>query len=269
MPHADVAGRALHYVRDGEGPPLLLVQGMSGHGRHWGDRFLGLLHRDFDVIAYDHRGVGGSDRIDPSAPLTIRDLADDAAGLLDALGLERAHVLGISMGGMVAQELALSHPDRVDRLVLGCTYAGGPGSVLTTPEVGQRLAAGWTSGDREQALRTGFEVNVSAAYAADEGNFAAFRETALDRPVPVPVILAQVQAIGGWHAQDRLAGVRAPTLVVHGTEDQMLVADNGRLIAQRIPGARLVELEGVGHLFWLERPEEVVALVRDHLLGAG
>src|SRR5258705_9934333 len=123
MAHVHVDGRELFHVRRGTGEPLLLVQGMSGTHLAWGETFLGELERDFDVIAYDHRGVGRSAPV--SAPFSTADLAEDAAGLLDALAIEDAHVLGISMGGMVAPELTLRHPARVRTLALGCPHPRG------------------------------------------------------------------------------------------------------------------------------------------------
>src|SRR6476660_4225873 len=152
----------LDYERTGAGPPLLLIMGMSGTSLHWDEPFLEQLRSDFDVIAYDHRGVGASTRLD--GPLTIREMAADAAGLLDALEVDSAHVMGVSMGGMIAQELALAHPERLRTLTLGCTYCGGEGSSVTSQAVLQRLTEAMVSGDRERALRVGFAVNVSAAY---------------------------------------------------------------------------------------------------------
>jgi pimeloyl-ACP methyl ester carboxylesterase len=252
----------LDYERSGAGPPLLLIMGMSGTALHWGEPFLEPLCRDFDVIAYDHRGVGASSRLE--RPLTIAQLADDAAGLLGALEIDTAHVLGISMGGMVAQELALAHPERVRTLTLGCTYCGGAGSTLASPEVIQRLTAAMVSGDRERALRTAWEVNVSAAMADDEDAYARLLAIAQARAVAVPVILAQMQAIAGHDTSTRLPGLRVPTLVVHGTEDQMVPVQNGRLIASLIHGSQLEILEGVGHMFVWERPERSAELVRGH-----
>jgi pimeloyl-ACP methyl ester carboxylesterase len=252
----------LSYERTGSGPPLLLVMGMSGTALHWGAPFLEDLGRDFELISYDHRGVGRSTRLE--GPLSISQMADDAAALLAALELDSANVLGVSMGGMVAQELALRHPERVEALVLGCTYCGGEGSSLAPPEVIQRLAAAMQSGDRALALRTGWEINLSPGAAADEQSYARFLEAAASYAVAVPVILAQMQAVAGHDTSRRLGGLQAPTLVVHGTADQLIPVSNGHLIAGLIPGARLEILEGVGHMFWWETPGRAAELVREH-----
>jgi 3-oxoadipate enol-lactonase len=252
MSHLTVGGRRLFHQRRGAGEPLLLIQGMSGTHLAWGEPFLAELERDFEVVAYDHRGIGRSDRVD--APFTIAELAADAAGLLDELGWESAHVVGISMGGMVAQELALAHPGRIRTLTLGCTYCGGAGSALAPAATLQKLSVGMMSGDRELAFRTGFEVNVSAAFAAQEGNYDTFRAMAKSLPAPVPVIMLQMQAIAGHDTSARLPSLDVPTLVLHGDADQMIPVQNGRMIASLIPDARLEVLEGVGHMFWWEQP---------------
>jgi 3-oxoadipate enol-lactonase len=265
MPQAAVDGISLYYERRGAGEPVLLIQGMSGTHLAWGDAFLAALGDDLDLVAYDHRGVGEST---PQAnAFTIAQLADDAAGLLEALGWERAHVLGISMGGMVAQELALRHPERIRTLTLGCTYPGGAESRLADPALIQELAGALMSGNRELALRTGFKANLSAAHVADEAHWAPFQAMATALPVAVPVIMLQMQAVMGHDTSARLGSIEAPTLVVHGTEDQMLPVTNGELIARLVPHARLELLEGVGHMFWWEQPERSAALVRSHVLS--
>jgi pimeloyl-ACP methyl ester carboxylesterase len=248
--------------RSGSGPPLLLIMGMSGTALHWVEPFLAALRDDFEVIAYDHRGVGRSSRLE--GPTTIAELAEDAAGLLGALEIDSAHVLGISMGGMIAQELALGHPERVRTLTLGCTYCGGEGSSHAAPEVARRLFEAMSSGDRERALRTAWEVNVSEAMAADEDAYAAFLEIGRQRTVAVPVVMAQMQAILAHDTSARLKDLKMPTLVIHGTHDQLLPVENGRVIASRIPGSQLEILDGVGHLFFWERPEHSAELVRAH-----
>src|ERR1039458_1925531 len=252
MPIASVGEIELDYERSGSGPPMLLIMGMSGTALHWCEPFLTALRRDFEVIVYNHRGVGASSRLDE--PISIVQMAADAVGLLDALDIDSAHVVGISMGGMIAQELALAHPERVRTLTLGCTYCGGEGSILASPEVLQRLTEAMMSGDRERALRTGFEVNVSATMAADEEAYAAFLEIGRRRAVAVPVVMAQMQACIAHDTNARLSELAMPTLVLHGTDDQLLPLENGRLIASRVPGSQLEVFDDVGHLFLWERP---------------
>jgi pimeloyl-ACP methyl ester carboxylesterase len=262
MASIDVTGSPIEYVRRGAGEPLLLIQGMSGTHAGWGEPFLGLLEPHFDLIAYDHRGIGASAPREGS--FTIANLADDAAGVLDALGIEQAHVLGISMGGMVAQELAIAHPERIRTLALGCTYPGGAGSKLTDQAVVQRLLAGFATGDPEQILRASFEVNVSPAFAAGAGEWERFLAMAREVPAPIPVVFEQLRAAGLHNAGDRLHSISAPTLVIHGDRDEMLDVLNGELIARLIPGARLEILPGVGHLFWWEQPEVSARLLAEH-----
>jgi pimeloyl-ACP methyl ester carboxylesterase len=252
----------LDYGRSGSGPPLLLIMGMSGTVFTWGETFLELLRRDFDVIVYDHRGVGASTPL--SGQITIAQLAEDASELLSALELDSAHVLGISMGGMIAQELALKHPEQVRTLTLGCTYCGGPHSTQGPPWVLERLTEGMMSGDPMLALRTAWQVNVSEAMADDAEAFAGFLETARQRSVAVPVIMAQLQACAAHDTSTRLHQLAMPTLVIHGTEDLMLPVENGRQVAALIAGSRLEIFDGVGHLFFWERPERAAELLRSH-----
>jgi len=262
MPLAQVGDIELSYERVGEGPPLLLIMGMSGTKHHWGEPLLADLGRDFGVIAYDHRDCGDSTKT--GEPFTIADLAEDAAGLLESLEVDSAHVMGISMGGMVAQELALTHPERIRSLTLGCTYCGGEGSRLSSEATMRKLAEGMASGDRERAIRTAWEVNVSPTFAAGEDVYATFLQNGLKYGVALPVIMEQMRAITGHDTSARLAEMAPPTLVIHGTLDEMLPVDNGHMIAGLIPDARLEILEDVGHLFFWEDPQRSAELVREH-----
>jgi pimeloyl-ACP methyl ester carboxylesterase len=255
----------LHYVRGGQGEPLLLIQGMSGTHLSWGEPFLSRLSGDFDTVAYDHRGIGFSPQAD--GPFSIADLADDAETLFDRLEWQTAHVMGISMGGMVAQELALRHPQRIRTLTLGCTYCGGPGSSLAGPEVIQELGAAQMSGDAELALQTGFRINTSQAFRSEPSNYDAFREMALSAPARLATILLQMQAIAAHDTQSRLREIDKPTLVLHGMEDQMIPYRNGEIIASQIPGSRLELFEDVGHMFWWEQPQRSAELLRHHALS--
>jgi 3-oxoadipate enol-lactonase len=266
VPTAGDAGVELYWERTGAGEPLLLIQGMSGTHLTWGRPFLSRLEVDFDCVAFDNRGIGNSPVV--SEPFTIADLAADALAVMDAAGLETAHVLGISMGGMTAQELALAHPDRLRSLTLGCTYPGGPGSSLIAPEDAGPLLEAISSGNLDRAFKAMYEVNLSPAFRADEAHYADFTAMAGSLPARQQTVQLQVQAIGGHDTQARLAEIAAPTLVVHGTEDKMIPVANGELIASLIPGARLEILDGVGHMFWWEQPERSAELLRAHALGA-
>jgi 3-oxoadipate enol-lactonase len=196
--------------------------------------------------------------------VTIPQMAGDAAALLSALEIDSAHVIGISMGGMIAQELALAHPELVRSLTLGCTYSGGEGSAVAPPETIALLGEAMMSGDRARAVRAGWEVNVSASFAADEEAWEAYEAIAERRAVAIPVVMAQMQAIAGHDTSARLPSLRTPTLVIHGTEDRMLPVSNGHMIAGLIPDARLEILDGVGHLFFWEQPQRTAELVRGH-----
>ncbi|HUR86613.1 MAG TPA: alpha/beta hydrolase [Solirubrobacteraceae bacterium] len=266
MPPLSVAGTQLHVERRGTGEPLLLIQGLGGNSLHWGEPFLRELERDFEVILFDNRGAGRSAPL--HGDLTTAGMAADALALLDALGIERAHVFGISMGGMVAQELALAAPERIASLVLGCTSCGGTQSRATDQAVIQKLTAAVLSGDHERTLRTGFELVVSARFAADPKNYAAFAEAARRHPATIPLLMSQQAAVVAHDTYSRLRGLTVPTLVIHGTADQMLGAVNGDLVASLIPGAGLERLEGIGHIFFWEQPERSAQLIREHAAAA-
>jgi 3-oxoadipate enol-lactonase len=267
MPKIDVGGIELHYQRAGSGEPLLLIQGMSGTHVSWGEPFRSALEESFDVVAFDNRGIGLSAPFEES--FTIAEMAADTAELLERLEIESAHVVGISMGGMIAQELALAHPGRLRSLTLGCTYCGGEGSRLMPRENAEKLAAALASGDRDQALRAGYEINLSPAFRADENAYAAFHAMATEVPAPRQIIELQLQAIFGHDTSGRLGEILAPTLIIHGTVDGVLPFSNGEQIAALMPGARFEALEDVGHMFWWEQPQRSAELIREHALAAG
>ena len=268
MPSLPVRGSQLHAERRGSGEPLLLIQGMGANIAHWGEPFLGALDGDFELILYDHPGTGLSGPIvgDSETP----GLAEVALGLLDALQVERAHAFGFSMGGMVAQELALAAPERVATLTLAATSCGGTQSKPTSPETVQALTTAVLSGDREHILKVAFGLLFSRGFAAHAANFPPFAEAARIHPAPITTTLDERCALPAHDAFSRLRGLAVPTLVVHGTEDRLLDAVNGDLVASMVPGARLELLDGVGHLLFWEQPERVAQLVREHgAAGAG
>lgn len=264
MPRVDAGGSELNYERSGGGEPLLLIQGMSATHLAWGRAFLEPLERSFECIVFDNRGMGLSGPA--QMPFTTADMAGDVAGLLDALELESAHVLGISMGGMIAQELALAHPTRIRTLTLGATWCGGPEGTLMTDEDLRMLGAAMASGDREQVHRAMWEINLSPDFRAEKSNYEAFREMATELKAPKDVIFEQMRACAGHNTSTRLSRISVPTQAIHGTADRIIGVNNGVQIG-RLLGIEPQLMDGVGHMFWWEQPERAASLVRDHALA--
>lgn len=264
MPSVDAGGTELYYERAGSGEPMLLIQGMSATALAWGRPFMEGLETSFDTVIFDNRGMGRSGRAE--LPFSVRDMAGDAAALLDALDLETAHVVGISMGGAIAQELALAHPERIRTLTLGATFCGGPEGTLMAREDLEMLGAAYASGDPEQVFRAMWVINISPDHRADDSNFAAFREMGGRLPAPRPVVMQQMQACAEHDTSGRLHELEMPTLVIHGTADRLIKPENGELIARLVP-APIERLEDVGHMFWWEQPERSAELIRQHALA--
>jgi pimeloyl-ACP methyl ester carboxylesterase len=241
----------------GAGPPLLLIQGLGYGAWGWDPVVPGLAER-FRVLSFDNRGIGGSEV--PPGPYAAAEMAEDAVEVLDEAGVERAHVVGASLGGMIAQELAVAHPGRLAGLVLCCTTPGGPGAV-PMPEVTVRLFGEAASLEPQVALRRFVENALAPGQdaVADE----LFRRR-LENP-PDPVGWQAQAAAGTTFAGVDLARIQAPTLVVHGTADNVVDPANAALLAARIPNARLERLDGAGHMLFWERPDAFVRLVSEFL----
>jgi pimeloyl-ACP methyl ester carboxylesterase len=223
-------------------PPLVLLEGMGGDIAGWRRNIPHLASRLF-VVAHDFRGNDRSEMADE--PVTMTTFVDDTVALLDALGLEAAHLYGQSFGGMVAQELALTHPGRVRSLVLGCTHPGHAHVVR--------------SAERAPKDRP-WELLYSPGFSEAHPEHVAEDLAAGSRQQP-HARRRQWEAVQGWDAHERLPEIDAPTLVIHGAEDRMVHPENARMLAERIPGARLALIEGAGHVYHSERAEEADRLV--------
>jgi 3-oxoadipate enol-lactonase len=259
MPIAQIGDLKIHYQVRGLGDPLLLIMGYRGSGYMWGDEFLFPLSRYFSVITFDNRGTGKSDK--PNAVYTIPMMAGDAAGLLEHLGIQQAHVFGVSMGGMIAQELALRYPRRVDRLILGCTHCGGPLATLPPLYVLETLL---TPPDlsREVAIRRQWAVMFSPDFVMTNAAFLdRLTERSLAHPTPLYSAIRQAMAIQRFNTYGRLSQMMTPTLIASGDDDMLVPLANAYLLADRIPGAALEILPGAGHGFFWQSPELVVNLL--------
>jgi 3-oxoadipate enol-lactonase len=246
------------WERMGVGEPLLLIHGLGYARWGWEPVLPGLAER-FEVILFDNRGVGESDA--PPGPYTVAEMAADAARVLDEAGVERPHVVGTSLGGMVAQELALARPERVRRLVLACTTPGGP-NAYPMPQTTVALMAEAATMEPAVALRR-FVENALAPETVER------HPELVDRIMTHRLATAQdpaawaAQAAAGatFDALDRLGGLAAPTLVQHGTEDVVVDPRNGDLLVELVPDARLERFPDTGHLYFWERPERFVESV--------
>ena len=248
MPHTGNQGAKIYYDEEGTGDPILLIMGLGYPSIAW-YRTRPVLSKDFRTIALDNRGVGRSDR--PPGPYPIPLMASDAAAVLDAAGVEKAHVYGVSMGGMIAQEVALQYPGRVRSLILGCTAAGGPDAVRAEAEATKMLMArGSMTADEAARAAIPFIYDPSTPQSRIE------EDIEMRRPwFPHPdAYNAQLQGILAWEAYSRLSNISAPTLVIHGESDRLIPAGNGKLIAEKIPGAKLVLLPQASHIFSTDQP---------------
>lgn len=251
------------WYEGGQGPVLLLLNGWTASGRMWPAAWVADLERRFTVVRVDSRGTGLS-RTAP-APFTMRDLADDAADVLRSLTEEPALVLGLSMGGMIAQELALRHPRLVRHLLLVSTRPPAPAHIAGSSQVMAGTLARPVPG---QPLEEFFLGNW-AAYCEPgfpEREPALLEELVrqiLARPTPRAGVLNQMTAIAGWHGSRRLASLQVPTTVVHGDSDPLMPVGNGMRLARLIPRARYVELSGIGHLVPHEAGEALLRLISE------
>lgn len=262
MPQAKVGDIQLYYEDQGQGEPLLLIMGLGASTLSWSEQ-IPSFSREFRVIAFDNRGAGRSDK--PAMRYNIALFADDTAGLMDALGIDSAHVYGQSMGGFIAQELALRHPQRVRTLLLASTSCGGRQAVVASPENLAVIGMMNVLTPREAAEK-GLPLLYSAEFIARHREALiqrSLREAEL-RPPP-DAFGRQVQAAIRHNTFDRLPDIRCPTLVITGGDDKVVPAENSRMLAERIPGAELAVLSGAGHGYLVEKAAESNAVVLEFL----
>lgn len=259
MPYAAAADVEVHYEVQGRGAPLLLLMGLGASGDMWGGDFLAALARRFRLIVPDNRGTGATRC--GTAPYTIEQLAADAAAVLDAEGVLAAHVLGVSMGGMAAQALAVDRPARVRGLVLGCTTAGGPAAVPPRHAAMEDLRRHGPLGGKGAALLVTPEF-----VRRRTGLLSRLAVRALARPTPPAVLREQAAAVLAFDLSARLGEVLAPTLVITGDRDGVIPPENARLLVRGIRGARGVIVKDTAHCFFWEAPERAAAAVIDFLV---
>lgn len=242
-----------YYESHGAGFPLVLIRGLGSNADHWYAQVTD-LSRHYRVIIFDNRGIARSSN--PGGPFTIPDMAEDTIGLMDALGIEQAHVLGVSMGGMIAQEMALEHPRRIKGLILAVTHCGGAHQVAAEGAVRQKLLRMVTEGSLEAGADAIDAFFARRTIEERPQVVQAFAEVSTRHPAGPEILQRQMRAVAGHDTYHRLGRIEAPTLVLAGEADALIPPANSRILAERIPGAELLVVPGGGHQVLVEQPRE-------------
>ena len=253
MPLARAEGANIYYEVIGQGEPLVLIQGHGHHLLHWGALPNEFVKIGYQVVLVDNRGVGRSDK--PYDPVTISMMADDVCKVMDAAGIGRASVFGVSMGGMIAQVFALNHPDRLTNLILGCTFPGGQNQVKSDSEAAKILSdyEYLKNMTPEQRSMTVFKFFCSEEFIQENPEaFKYYHQVTTDYPTPTFTFKRQAEVILKEDTWDRLPGIKAPTMIITGTADRIVPFKNSELLEERIPGAELVLLQDKLHGFFIE-----------------
>ncbi len=266
MPHAKVNDISMYYRTVGEGAPLVMIMGFTGNSDWWPKQMIAELSQSFQLILLDNRGSGRSDI--GKRLYTMRRFADDTIALMDALEIENAHILGVSMGGMIAQEVALNYPERVNQLVLGCTGCGPRRGALLSKE---RMAF-WKRFLLEPKIRQRrFAANIffSQEYLESEPReqmlqFAAQMNIA---PISATGRAHQLSAILRFNSYSRLPRLKNQTLIIAGSQDYIIPIKNSHILAAQIPNSELVIFDGPGHAFFIEVMDETVSEISNFLLS--
>ncbi len=254
MPRITAGAIQINYETYGQGEPLLLIMGFGLPGAAW----LPVLPflAGFQCIYYDNRGTGNSDK--PETPYTIAEMADDASNLLAALGIRRASVYGVSMGGMIAQELALRHPEQVHKLVLGCTMAGGKSAIHASEEVYQKLTEAFLgiAGNPQGAVETILPLLFPSEFIAQHPELKPMILAGFQMAPPTPPRSIELtrQAILQFDTWDRLSEIKCPVMIVHGEKDIIIPPQNAFVMKERIEHAEVLMIPEAGHSYGVIDP---------------
>ncbi|MCS6806439.1 MAG: alpha/beta fold hydrolase [Acidobacteriota bacterium] len=266
MPKAQTNGIELYYEIHGHGEPLVLIAGF-GVGLWVWYKQIPTLSQSFQVIVFDNRGAGQSDK--PEERHTIRTMADDLAGLLVALGIQQANILGASLGGFIAQEFALAYPQMTRRLILCATGFGGPHYVLPSEDVLSAMSDMEGLGTEERA-RQNIRLFYSPTFIQEHPDeIEMLIRLYLENPMPEHARMNQLIAAMAFDTEARLSAITAPTLVLTADQDICVPPENSKNLAERIPNATLMTISGAGHGFFIEKADEFNRLVTEFIQQHG
>ena len=259
---ANIGDTVLYYETFGEGYPLVLIRGLGSNADHWYEQ-APALSREYRVIVFDNRGVARS--TDPGGEFSILGMAQDVVGLLDSLQIESAHVLGLSMGGMIAQELAIHYPGRVNGLILASTHCGGPHQITASAEVVSIFMDMIHTASDESKLKAAACLFHKETLENRPEVARKYSEISSKRPLTSKTLSKQWEAIRKHDTFDRLPRIKASTLVLTGDADSLVPPENSKILAEAIPNAELRIISGGGHQVLVEQPEACNAAVLEFL----
>jgi pimeloyl-ACP methyl ester carboxylesterase len=255
----------IYYETRGEGTPLVMIMGWGSSSERWSAVFVEELEKHYELILFDNRGTGRSDK--PDIEYSVRMMADDAADLMDAIKVSKAHVFGVSMGGMIAQELVINYPEKVESLILGCTACGGAQGIWSE-EIRELVTAFASDNPPEMSpeLQNNFlRLSFTPSFLKENRNAIIKGLMALKYRTPAFAMGRQAQAILKHDTCDRLSQIKVPTLVLHGEEDIMVPPENARILVNMIPNSKRQMLENAGHNFLAGIEDKVAGIVLEFL----
>ena len=263
MPKIEVNDINIYYEVHGEGFPLVMITGSAADVNWWIPETIESLSHFFKTIIFDNRGTGRTDK--PDIPYSIQMMANDTIGLMDALLIQKAHILGVSLGGMIAQEIAINYPEKIERLILCCTGCGGSKAVIPSNKI-IRMMTTVRNKTPEKFVDTLVNVCLTDNFKKNNPGFvAAYKERAMEYVISLKSYQHQMQANMSFNSYIKFKRIKASTLIMHGKEDVVVPPGNAEVLVNKIPNAKLVMLDNTGHLIFQPEPEKVVNTTKDFL----
>ena len=251
MPVAKIESHSLYYEIIGQGYPLVMIRGVGSNVDHWYDQ-VPALSQKFQLLVFDNRGIARSS--DPGGPFSIRDMAADTIALMNAVGIEKAHVLGYSMGGMIAQEMALNHSQMLAGLILVATDCGISLRIKARPEATKLFSEMIRLGSPEAKLAAAQCLFAKQTFENDPHVIQRYTDVSQRFPASQKMLAKQWAAVTQHDACARLQDISSSTLAITGSEDVLIPPRNAAVLAERIPDAQMISIAGGGHLFLIEQP---------------
>jgi pimeloyl-ACP methyl ester carboxylesterase len=253
MPIAKTENLNIYYETIGQGQPLVMIRGVGSNVDHWYEQ-IPVLSKKYQLLVFDNRGIARTS--DPGGSFSTKDMAADTVALMEAVGIKKAHVLGYSMGGMTAQELALTYPAKISGLILVATDCGISLRIEARPEYSRLFTEMIRLGTNEAKTAAADCLFAKQTFESRPDIIQRYAEVSLRFPASRKTLERQWEAITRHDACGRLQNITAPTLVITGSEDVLIPPENSRALAERIPDAQLCLIDGGGHLFVVEQPQQ-------------